>query len=308
MNHQELQNCPDFFVVGAPKCATSSLHALMIAHPDIFMCSPKEPQYFSTDMPGLAEVNTPADYDALFENAAPSALKGDASAFYLSSFEAAQNIYAANPNARIIISIRNPADAVQSWFSQLRDGFRENQPTFEKAWALQDARSRGEGLPDYCPEPRQLQYRDLYSYHDQIKRYFDVFGRDAVKVIMVEDIKMHPEDTIRDLMAFIGVQPQGTEMPKTNTRRQARFPGLNQMLASPPGILKPLVKPVKAGLNKIGIKPSELVMKYMSKKGTQNKQQISTELRKELADAFADDVERLENLLQRDLTHWKAAE
>jgi hypothetical protein len=176
------QGCARQGVPGLAKCATSSLHLLLIQHPGIFMCDPKEPHFFSTDLPGLAEVPDRAGYDALFAEAPAGVKRGDASAFYLSSRSAAEEIHKANPDARIIASIRNPVDAAVSLYHQLRDGFREDRTSFAEAWAMQEARARGEALPSYCPEPRQLQYRDVYSYHDQIARYFDVFGRDAVKV------------------------------------------------------------------------------------------------------------------------------
>ncbi len=100
------------------------------------------------------------------------------------SREAAGNIRTASAGARIILAIRNPADAAVSLFHQLRDGFREDQTRFEAAWALQEARARGERLPPYCPEPRQLQYREVYLYHDQIVRYLE--GADDLVVVEVD--------------------------------------------------------------------------------------------------------------------------
>jgi hypothetical protein len=299
---------PDFFLVGAPKCATSSLHLLLIQHPGIFMCDPKEPHFFSTDLPGLAEVPDRAGYDALFAEAPAGVKRGDASAFYLSSRSAAEEIHKANPDARIIASIRNPVDAAVSLYHQLRDGFREDRTSFAEAWAMQEARARGEALPSYCPEPRQLQYRDVYSYHDQIARYFDVFGRDAVKVFRFEEITREPERVIVELLEFIGVDPEevSREMPRTNTRRAPRFPGLTQVLTSPPRPLRPLVAPVKAVLNRMGVKPSEVVMKYLSRPATRDETGIPPDLRKEVQAAFAEDIARLEVLLERDLSDWKA--
>ncbi len=76
------------------------------------MCSPKEPHFFSTDLPGLAEVKTRDEYDALFTGAPEGVLLGEASAFYLRSEAAAANIHAANPDAKIVLSIREPVVGV----------------------------------------------------------------------------------------------------------------------------------------------------------------------------------------------------
>ena len=301
------ENVPDFFLVGAPKSATSSLHLLLLQHPGIFMCSPKEPHFFSTDMPGLAEVADAASYAALFDAAPDGARLGEASAFYLASHDAARNIRTANPKARIVLSIRNPADAAHSLYHQLRDGFREDQASFEAAWDLQTARAEGRNLPAYCPEPAQLQYRQIYSYHDQILRYFDIFGRDAVKVLRFEEIRDEPQRVIADLLDFIGVSPFEIDigLPKTNTRREARFPALTQFLTSPPGILRPLVGPLKRGLNRFGIKPSVVMMKHLSSKAKTGTAALDPGLRARMLDSFADDIAKLETLLDQDLSAWR---
>jgi hypothetical protein len=299
---------PDFMIVGAPKCATSSLHLLLLQHPDIFMCDPKEPHFFCTDLPGLAEVPDAAGYDALFAAAPAEATWGEASALYLFSRDAAQNIHTSNPDTKIILSIRNPADAAFSWYHQLRDGFREDQADFAAAWDLQEARAGGQHLPSYCPEPAQLQYGPVYAYHDQIKRYFDVFGRDAVKVLRVEDIKADPQKVIAELLTFIGVDPfaETVDLPRTNTRRKARFPGLNQFLTSPPAVLRPLMTPLKRGLNLIGLKPSVIMMKHLNQKTDAAETRLDPDMRVRLVDYFAADIARLETLLDQDLSSWRS--
>jgi hypothetical protein len=298
---------PHFFLVGAPKCATSSLHLALRRHAGVFMCSPKEPHHFCTDMPGLAEVADRAAYAALFAEAPPDALRGEASAFYLSSATAAAEIAAAVPDARIVLSIRHPVEAARSVYHQLRDGFREDQASFEAAWDLQEARARGEALPPYCPEPAQLQYARIYSYHDQIARYFDAFGRERVLVLRVERIKSDPDGVMAELLGFLGLPPfeAPVEMPRTNARREAVVPGLGQFLAAPPAVLRPLVGPVKRALNGMGIKPSELVMKHLSRPApAAGGAPLDPAARARMAAAFAPDVARLEALLGEDLSEW----
>jgi len=303
-----LRNCPDFFLVGAPKCATSSLHALLIKHPDIFMCSPKEPHFFCTDLPGLAEVPDAAGYDALFDPAPEGACLGEASAFYLMSHDAPVRIRAMNPDARIILSLRNPVQATRSWYHQLRDGFREDQTSFEAAWALQEARADGWSLPPYCPEPRQLQYRDIYSYADQVARYLEVFGADQVLILRFEDIASAPQQVSARILDFLDLPPfeAPVELPKTNTRRQPRFPWLTQMLSAPPPALRPLVAPVKRGLNAMGIKPSVIMMKYLSRSGAASRPAKNATFETSLSAEFAADIARLEAVSGMDFSDWRA--
>ena len=302
---------PDFFLVGAPKCATSSLHALLIRHPGIFMCSPKEPHFFSTDLPGLAEVEDRAAYDALFAEAPEGACLGEASAFYLMSAEAAANIHAANPEARIILSLRNPADAARSLYHQLRDGFREDQTSFEAAWALQEARAEGRDLPSYCPEPRQLQYREVYSYAAQVERYLDLFGPERVLILRFEEIAQAPQAVVDRILDFLGLPPfpAPVELPRTNTRRQARFPWLTQLISAPPPLLRPLVSPAKRVLNAMGIKPSVVMMKHLSRPAEAALTPAAPPdpaFREGLVASFAEDIDRLEALIGADLSAWRA--
>lgn len=303
-----LRRPPDFFVVGAPKCATSSLHALLIQHPGIFMCSPKEPHYFSSDLPGLAEVADAAAYDALFAEAPANALLGEASAFYLMSRDAPVRIHAANPQARIVLSLRNPVDAARSWYAQLRDGFREDQTSFEASWALQDARANGTGaLPPYCPEPRQLQYREIYSYADQVVRYLDIFGPDQMLILRFEEIARAPDAVVARVVDFLGLEPfpDPVALPMTNTRRAPRFPALTQLISAPPPVLRPVVKPVKRILNAMGIKPSVVMMKHLSRAAPKEPQrQQDPAFRRAVQADFAADIERLEALLETDLSAW----
>lgn len=298
----------NIFLVGAPKCATSSLHLYLRRHPGVFMCSPKEPHFFSTDLPGLAEVKTSKDYEALFEDAPEGALRGEASAFYLRSEVAAQNIHAMNPDAKIVLSLRDPVAASISLYHQLRDGFREDQTRFAASWDLQEDRAKGENLPPYAPEPEQLQYLSLYSYTDQVARYFDVFGRDRVLVLRFERIKADPDSVITELLDFLDLPPPPEPLAITehNQRRESRIPGLTQFLASPPKPLRPLIAPTKRALNALGIKPSEIIMKYLSRKAGPGKDRaVDTETQARVRAAFMPDMLRLEELLDWDLSAWK---
>jgi hypothetical protein len=272
------------------------------------MCSPKEPHFFSTDMPGLAEVADEAAYRALFADAPEGARRGEASAFYLSSEAAPAEIARTVPNARIIVSIRHPVEAAHSLYHQLRDGFREDRTDFAEAWDLQEARARGEALPPYCPEPAQLQYRRIYSYHDQIARWFAAFGRENVLVLRVERIKVDPEGVMAEMFDFLGLPRPETplDVPRTNTRRTSMVPGLGQFLAAPPAVLRPLVGPVKRALNGMGIKPSEILMKHLSRPAAPSEgARLDPALRARMAAAFASDVTRLGALLDADFSDWK---
>jgi hypothetical protein len=89
---------PNFFILGAPKCGTTSLWSWLRAHQDIFMSYVKEPNFFNSD--DNLGISNLTDYEELFRGASVShAAVGEASVWYLSSAVAIQNILQYQPEA-----------------------------------------------------------------------------------------------------------------------------------------------------------------------------------------------------------------
>jgi len=105
---------PDLFIVGAPRSGTTALYEYLRSHPDIFMCTPKEPNYFSFDMNRPRAANTEEEYLRLFKNAHEK-VAGEASVWYLYSKVAIAEIMRFNPDAKIIAMVRSPIDWFRSW-------------------------------------------------------------------------------------------------------------------------------------------------------------------------------------------------
>ncbi len=111
---------PDFFIVGAPKCGTTSLYHYLAQHPDIFTPTIKESYYFCPDITAKIhnkpKVNSLEEYLSLFEDS-HGKICGEASVLYLVSEVAAQKIKDFNPNAKIIIMLREPVSLMYSLHS-----------------------------------------------------------------------------------------------------------------------------------------------------------------------------------------------
>ena len=110
---------PDFIIAGAMRAGTTALAAALGEHPDVFMCTPKEPSFFAVAR-GSLEFRGPADqsfahdnvtdwnsYQALFRGAG-SRLAGEASAMYLTLPGVAQEIRGRCPDVRIVLILRDP--------------------------------------------------------------------------------------------------------------------------------------------------------------------------------------------------------
>src|SRR5882672_4936026 len=109
---------PEFFIVGAPKCGTTSLYAYLSRHPAVFMPRVKEPFFFCSDIQTTSMVRSLDDYCALFALAPLGSMRGEASTLYLFSEVAIPRIMALRPDAKILVMLRNPSDAAYSFHQQ----------------------------------------------------------------------------------------------------------------------------------------------------------------------------------------------
>jgi hypothetical protein len=196
---------PSFFIVGAPKCGTTALCDYLRQHPDLFIPSWKEPHYFGQDLTGSSPLRDIGRYLGLFDGA-DGRLCGEGSVFYLFSKTAAKEIFAFDPNAKIIIMLRNPAEMLHSFHSQLIfDGRHENIEDFAEALAAEDERRNGERIPPTCRRIEALRYTELATFAPQIARYLAVFPRESVHFIVYDDFR---RDTLREyqrVLSFLGV-------------------------------------------------------------------------------------------------------
>jgi hypothetical protein len=201
---------PDFFIIGHPKCGTTALHAMLKAHPQIYMPDVKEPQFFASDLrvptPGRAAPMTYQEYLALFAGARPEQLVGDASTRHIWSPGAAQRIAEARPDASIVALLREPASFLRSLHLQLLQNRSEQEPSLRKAVALEADRREGRELTKLAAsQPQLLMYSERARYLEQLRRYHAAFPRERVLVLIYEDFRADNEQTVRGVQRFLGV-------------------------------------------------------------------------------------------------------
>ena len=234
---------PDFFIVGAPKCGTTALDVFLGAHPEIFMARRKESHFFATDMPPSAHTRDPILFNQLFFGLEAERRVGESSVWHLASTEAAQNIHNFNPEAQIIVILRNPVEMIPSLHSQLIYEGYENVRSLKDALALESLRREGLKVPANAPVPLQLQYRNAASYAGQLRKYFDLFGRDRVYVILFDDFAKAPEHEYRKLLEFLGVDPKfKPEFSRVNANKVVGSLTLRDLLKNPPGWMRRFVR------------------------------------------------------------------
>ncbi len=208
---------PDFFIVGHAKCGTTALYEMLKLHPDIYMPSVKEPQYFARHWAQPGEAAPPrfmqtglrpesaADYLALFAAAPAEKLVGEGSTFYLFSPDAPGRIAAAQPGARIVAILREPAAFLHSLHLQMIQNQVESERDLRAALALEGARRQGREIPKNAHWPQALIYTDRVRYVEQLRRYHAVFAPEQVKVLIYDDFRRDNAGTVREVLRFLGV-------------------------------------------------------------------------------------------------------
>jgi hypothetical protein len=299
---------PGFFIVGAPKCGTTSLATYLRAHGGIFMSAVKEPNYFCFDAPGLRDMyDRPETYGRLFARARPEQLCGEASTSYLFSTAAVPAILQANPAAKIIVMVRNPLDMVISHHAQKLYTLEENEPRFERAWRLSPARARGEMVGPRCRAPRYLDYQSIGRLGEQVRRLMSVVPERQLLVIVFDDLCADRRGVYRATCQFLGVPADEPDaLPIENARRTHRWPELARALKHLPGPLHRLKLQLRTRFP-AQAKAVGRVVHRLNRRAAE-RPVLAPPLRGEMIATFKDDVALLGTLLDRDLGHWCRAE
>ena len=295
---------PNLFIVGAPKCGTTSMAHYLSAHPEIFM-EPGEPHFFGHDIPYDPVRMTETEYLHLFDGADRESLIGEKSPWYLFSATAAEEIRAFQPDARIIIQIRNPADMLYSLHNHYAfHTKREDILDFRKALAAEPDRRAGRRIPSNARFPGQLFYSEIPRYTAQIRRYVETFGWEKVHVIVYDDLNRDPAAVYRATLDFLEVADRDFQpvFPVHNKARPLKSFALhNTILAT-----SRMTRSIKNALPEAAWRPVRMLRDFAYSWNTESAS-LPDDLRRSLNRQFHDEVRALSDLLNRDLTSWTAS-
>lgn len=298
MTAAETSPRPNFFIVGAPRCGTTAMYEYLRQHPDVFMPYRKEPVYFGTDLSKRRPYLDEAGYLELFGAGAGRRRIGEATVWYLYSTSAADEIKAFSPSARIIIMLRNPVDMIHSLHSHWLFTANEDVVDFGEALALEPERLDGRRLPRNVRRPEGLQYRALGRYSQHVQRYLEVFGRQAVKIIIYDDLQADPRRVYRDTLEYLELDADfQPTFDVVNRNKGVRSAWLRRMTTAAPlvnSLLRlpaPVQHKIRRALLRANMKPEA-------------RPPMSAELRAELTRYFTPDIRQLAALIERDLSGW----
>ncbi len=313
-----IQAVPNFFIAGAPKAGTTSLYHWLAAHPQVYMSPIKEPSYFSLEArpeicapefqanirrqmrelkstlrSGLGQslrqsfVEEWEGYLRLFTGVSNEIAIGEASVMYLWSKTAARRIAERLPHARILLILRDPAErAFSQYLSLVAHGhvstsFREH---------VLASRNPGDKINRYYP------FLQMGLYAESLGRYFADFPRKQIRIWLYEDTLAQPQVFHRQVMEFLNIDPNF--VPDVSKRRnEALVPkllGITRYMRRTGawGRLRDTIPaPLRPLLRKVVYRRS-------------SKMQLSAEDRSFLFEYYRDDIHRLQQLLDRDLSGW----
>ena len=294
---------PNFLVVGAAKCGTSSLHYYLNQHPDVFMptytdegLKVKEPRFLIKEKiknrleKGVWDFD---DYNSLFDTVAEEKAIGESTVLYLFYYkEAIKNIkkYLIE-DVRIIIMLRNPIDRAYSSYLFASRTPQENQ-TFE--YALESSSERFK--QDITLSPMIL-YKELGLYYKMVKAYFDNFKN--VHIILYDDFVMSADKEVSKVLDFLNIDNRNVNTNKIINSGGKQWDSK-------------LMKKILMGNSKMSSFIKNLVPKSIRvklKKGltnifTSKAARMKESTKKELLNYYQNDIKLLEKLINKDLSKW----
>lgn len=270
------------------------------------MSVPKEPTFFASDILKESdafygsrkyfEFRTEEEYATAFAHCRSGQLRGDASTLYLHSKVAASNLRAANPDLKVIIMLREPVSFMHSLHMQYVNETIEDEIDFAQALEKEARRKSGECIPVRVRCPSHLFYRERARYSSQLERYYALFPRENILALTMEEFREDNERHYRLVLDLLGVDPQHVpSFAVVHPSRAPRSRWLNEVLNTP--------APKRALFKALG--PRRYTMLSKSVAGLVLKEQPRPEippvLARELRGEFTPEVERVSQLLGRDL-------
>lgn len=288
----------DFIVAGAEKCGTTWLADMFRQHPQIFIPEQKELHYFNRkfgEFPDLDNYNfyKPMEwYLSFFKGASAEKIKGEICPAYMWDEDAAHRIFAFEPKIKILIILRNPVERTYSAyrFYVQRGVIQQN---FRNALKKYEA---------------HLLARSLY--YGQVKRYFDLFPNQNIKVIVYDDLKRDSTKVLADIEKFLGVDeyfPQNIN-ERSYVTGEVKFSFINKILASSRYFAHKFHLSFLLDISRqAGLSWRFEQLRQENKKMEEKTEvsQLDEQNQEWLREYFRADVGKLENLISRNLASWK---
>ena len=311
----ERRAVPNFFVVGAPKAGTTSLYHYLDQHPEVYVSPIKEPCFFAPEVVELtprardifdadaaalqAYLDGPVrekrtrgfvleweQYLKLFKNVRGETAVGEASVSYLSSSRAPGAIRERAPDGRIIMMLRDPVDRLFSHYVATYAAGATDHAFVP--WVMEQVAEEA---------TRRMPFGPVRAgrYAEHLQRYYQHFSRQQVCVHLYDDYLKAPGTVLRDVLAFLGVDPDGPVdvRQRHNVTLVPRWPLLDR---------RP-IRTVKRAIR--ACRPERIAARARAWSRVPRRLGAGAGVRARLMDIYEEDIRALERLIDRDLAAWR---
>jgi len=290
---------PDFFIVGAPKCGTTSLHRWLSEHPSIF-APHKEPCFFSQDIFPTETLTTHfsclEDYLKVF--ALPVGdlrITGEATPKYLYSNLALKEIARLRPDAKLIVCLRNPVDLVVSMHRQMLKEGLEREVDFERAWRRSLRYPVGQRELERCYYAKMLDYPFWGKFGVRLELLYEHFSPSQIQIVTLDEIRQDSQSVYKRLLNFLEVDFDGRDdFPWENQGKTFRNYQIHRLLIGCRRVTEPYLNRILKTKKGTGI--LRLASRF-NERSAKSPEKLSSQLREELADYFDADRRLAESFI-----------
>lgn len=283
---------PNFFIVGAPKCGSTALYNYLKQHPEVFMSTPKELNYFTYNELNAQNlyysdirISNRESYLKIFSRAKDyHKVVGEASVSYLFYPNTPNRLFEFNDMSKIVIILRDPVQRAWSHYLMDRrlglvnvdfmDIFKDNGNKYSLFFQ---------------------QYFLLGNYFTQINRYFKTFGNTKIKIIFSDVFKKNTSEVLNDLCEFLEIENIEFQKPNSSNNYIEGKNSLSKLLYSN-GILRKSMNTLL---------PSVIKTKVVNLLFTKTPPKLSIDNDKKLRQYYAVEIMNLEKLIGTNLIRWK---
>jgi hypothetical protein len=226
---------PNLFIIGAPRCATTSVYRALGRHPEVFMSAEKEPGHLAPEFAPLSSAYAREDaYLRLFEQAGARRYRGEATTHYLFSRGALARIRLESDDPRILVILRNPADMMYSLHAECV--FHGLEPIADFRRAL-DTPIAARSVPGSTDQRRLLDYRRLATFAEHLEPWIREFGP-ALHVEFLEDLASAPGPALDRIFGFLGLPRCGIALTRENGQKSLRSRWVARLLRTTRGTVR----------------------------------------------------------------------
>ena len=294
---------PNFFIIGGPKCGTTSIYQYLRKHPSIFMPEIKGPHYYATDLGDYRPIKSYREYCKLFDRANNHHKAiGEASVLYLFSSDAAKSLSKSYPNAKIIILIRNPIEVARSWHNEVIWSCKETVKDFNEAIRKSHHENYKKQFTNE-PAPQIFNYNQIAMFGEQIEEYYRYFSKSQILIINFDDFYSNARKVHEQILRFLGLEKDKIVTYKVyNSYKTYRSLLIQKFITHPPQVLVRFSNQFKRifGINRLNI--FKIILK-INKKNIK-KPNIDEHVKTILKDNYKSDIKKLSKIIGKDLDYW----